>query len=617
MLALAWLDPLGLIASMDLGHRPPRSSCRLLSLLLACAFLGGSAAAVEQADPLLPKPDPLVPKPVDPPKPPTAPPTTPPPTSTAPVAPPAKKSVPLPVPDEATQSAALATLREAYKEDYGKRRTPDRLALAQTLLEFGKHPAQPPAERFVALREAVDLAAKLGDVELALAAAEVLTKAFAIPPNEEAGRALSAVAPNLADAAAAQTAVFAMLSLIDSCIAGDDYALAMRLSKDCESIARKLRDQSIINRAKALSERTKELNEEFSKLGELYDLLGEMTPEGHCRLGQFLCLFKNDWLPGLLHLAAGDDKAWGDIARSDLAAHVSNDKAGSDGSQAVAAAEAWRTRAGDLPRGTQRESGQLRALTWYRRALPLLTGVAKTKVEKRIAELERSLGPVAQGNLPLYPPGSALLLTMEADTLALAGTRLTGVVDASGSGLRFPVTGAKPVRGPFGIALEFDGHSQIEIPNSKQMQITGNQTIAFWMMPTVLDLRRNPFNKSYVGEGTFTLEINGTVNYFYGGPAGGYVGVGMNIAVTPKTWVHLAVVRDFTAKTVTWYRNGKAINTVATAYPVAAASNQPVLIGTGYTGHGFIGQLDDVAIWPRALTATEIQALYSATANGR
>lgn len=614
-MTLASLDPQGLIPSMDRWHRHQRLTRTLLGVLVC-----GSLAAVE-ADPLLP--DPLLPKP-NPPTAPTKPtsvppttPVTPPPTTSAPIAVPANKIVLLPVPDEATQSAALEALREIFKDDYGKRRAADRVALAQTLLERGKHSAQPANERFVALRETIDLAAKHGEVELALGAAEELAKTFAVSAREETGRALSALTPNLTDATAAQSAVFAMLSLIDSCIAADDYAMAMRLSKDCETIARKLRDQAITARAKALSERTKELHDEFAKLGELHDLLGEMTPDGHRRLGQFLCLFKNEWLPGLLHLAAGDDKEWGDLARSDLAAHVSHDKPGSDGSQAVAAAEAWRTRASDLPRGTSRESGQLRALSWYRRALPLLTGVPKGKVDKRIAELERSLGPVAQGSLPLYPPGSALLLTFEADTLALAGTRLTGVVDASGSGLRFPATGAKPVRGPFGIALEFDGTSQIEVPNSKQMQITGNQSIAYWMMPAVLDLRRNPFNKSYTGESTFTLEANGTVNYYYGGTSGSYVGVGMNIAVTAKTWVHLAVVRDFTAKTVTWYRNGKATNTVATAYPVAAASNQPLLIGTGYTGNGFIGQLDDVAVWPRALTATEIQALYAATATGR
>jgi hypothetical protein len=319
----------------------------------------------------------------------------------------------------------------------------------------------------------------------------------------------------------------------------------------------------------------------------------------------------------LLHLAAGDDKEWGDLARSDLTAHVSQDKPGNDGSQALAAAEAWRSTASDLPRGTQRESAQSRALMWYRRALPLLAGTAKSKADRRIAELERALGPAAQGTLTLYPPGPALLLTFEVDTLALAGTRLTGVLDASGSGLRFAASGATPVRGPYGIALQFDGKGQIEIGNPKSLQISGNQTIAFWMLPDVLDIRRNPYNKSYTAEGTMTLEPSGTVNYFYGAQSTGpYTSVGMNIAVTPKTWVHLAVVRDFTAKTVTWYRNGKATTPVPTVYPTASVSNQPLIIGNGYT-NGFIGQLDDVGVWPRALSAHEIAALYSATAIGR
>ncbi|MBA3698540.1 MAG: LamG domain-containing protein [Planctomycetes bacterium] len=606
---------------MDHGNRPPRFAHRLLSLMLAgtCATALVTSVGAVEADPLLPKPDPLVPKPVDPKTPPTTTPVVPPTAlAPAPVPAPTKKIVLLPVPNEATQNTALEALRETFKDEYSKRKPSDRLALAQTLLEFGKTPSTPANERFAAVREAIDLATKQGEIDLTLEAVAVLAKAFAVSEREETGRALSALTPNLADAATAQTAVFAMLSLIDSCIAADDYALAMRLSKDCETIARKLRDQSIIARAKALGERTKELHDEFAKLGELRDLLGDMTPDGHRRLGQFLCLFKNDWLPGLLHFAAGDDKAWGDLARSDLAAHVSHDKPGSDGSQATAAAEAWRTRASDLPRGTQRESGQLRALTWYRRALPLLAGTAKPKVDKRISELERALGPVAQGSLPLYPPGSALLLTFEAETLSLAGTRLTGVVDASGSGLRFPATGVKPVRGPFGIALEFDGTGQIDVGNPKQMQIAGNQTIAFWMWTAVLDLRRNPYNKSYTAEGTMTLEPSGVVNYFYGPQSTGpYDSVGMNIAVTPKTWIHLAVVRDFTSKTVTWYRNGKAINTVATVYATASISNQPLLIGNGYTGNGFIGQLDDVAVWPRALSAPEVLGLYSATATGR
>ena len=603
--------------SMDSSHRHHRREDQrclrtLLNVLFALitATTATTISAAEEVDPLLPKPQPPAVKPPAVVVPATAP--------VAPVAPVAKKKILLPPPDEAAQNAALDALKDVFKDDFAKRRPSDRQALAEALLQHGRQPRQEPAHRFAALREAGDLASKVGDVDTALAAAEEIIAWFAVPAREETGRVLTALTPNLNDPATAQTAVFSLLSLIDSCIAADDFALAMRMSKDCETIARKLRDQSITTRAKGLTERTKELNDEFIKLGDVRDLLGEITPDGHRRLGQFLCLFKNDWLPGLLHLAAGDDQEWGNLARSDLSAHVSQEKVGNDGSPAIAAADAWRTRASDLPRGTQRESGQLRSLTWYRRALPLLTGTAKAKVDKRISELERALGPVAQGSLSLYPPGSALLLTFEADTLSLAGTQLTGVVDASGSGLRFPASGAKPVRGPFGIAVEFDGTGQITVGNPKQMQIAGNQTIAMWMWTAVLDLRRNPYNKSYSAEGTWTLEPSGVVSYYYGAQVTGpYVGVGMNIVVTPKTWVHLAVVRDFTSKTVTWYRNGKAINTVATAYPTASISNQPLLIGNGYTQNGFIGQLDDVAVWPRALSAAEILGLHSATATGR
>jgi len=584
--------------SMDSSHRRHRCMLMLLGALLASAI--GSAADV---DPLVPKPQPPVVKPPAP--------------AAAPAAPVAKKKDLLPPPTEAAQNVALDALKDVFKDDFAKRRPSDRQALAATLLAEGRQQRQEPALRFAALREAGELASKVGDVDTALAAAEELVTWFAVPAREETARVLTALTPNISEPAAAQVAAFSLLSLIDSCIAADDFALALRLSKDCETIARKLRDQGIITRAKALTERSKELNDEFIKLGEVRDLLGEITPDGHRRLGIFLCLFKNDWLPGLLHLAAGDDKAWGDLARSDLTAHVSQEKAGNDGTTALAAGEAWRTTASDLSRGTQRESAQLRALTWYRRALPLLTSLNKIKADKRITELERALGPAAQGTLPLYPPGSSLLLTFEADTLALAGTRLTGVLDASGSGLRFPASGATPVRGPHGIAMQFDGTAQIDVGNPRQMQIAGNQTIALWMWPAVLDIRRNPYNKSYSAEGTLTLEPNGTVNYFYGAQSTGpYVGVAMNIVVSPKTWVHLAVVRDFTAKTVTWYRNGKPINTVATAYPTASISNQPLLIGNGYT-NGFIGQLDDIAVWPRALSAPEIAGLYSATATGR
>ena len=87
-------------------------------------------------------------------------------------------------------------------------------------------------------------------------------------------------------------------------------------------------------------------------------------------------------------------------------------------------------------------------------------------------------------------------------------------------------------------------------------------------------------------------------------------------AATAKRWSHVVLVRDFALKRLTWYKDGKKDAEVVAKYPAATASNADLLIGTGYTGP-FLGQLDDVGVWARALTAVEIKQLYDATAAGR
>src|SRR5690606_29103281 len=66
-------------------------------------------------------------------------------------------------------------------------------------------------------------------------------------------------------------------------------------------------------------------------------------------------------------------------------------------------------------------------------------------------------------------------------------------------------------------ALRFDGGDDyVAFGNSPELQITGDQTIEFWLNPTDFNARRNPIAKAYGGEGTMTIETDGRVNYFYG-----------------------------------------------------------------------------------------------------
>ena len=84
-----------------------------------------------------------------------------------------------------------------------------------------------------------------------------------------------------------------------------------------------------------------------------------------------------------------------------------------------------------------------------------------------------------------------------------------------------------------------------------------------------------------------------------------------------QKWTHLAVVYDHVAKNIVFYRDGRLIDTIApqgaTAVRIGAAR-----IGnwdsTGYTGPakegGFCGLIDELAIFGRPLSVSEIQAMF-------
>jgi hypothetical protein len=74
-------------------------------------------------------------------------------------------------------------------------------------------------------------------------------------------------------------------------------------------------------------------------------------------------------------------------------------------------------------------------------------------------------------------------------------------------------------------------------------------------------------------------------------------------------WTHLAVV--YAAGRVTCYEDGRVVETRALARP--AVFDQPGPFGIGGSGSGFQGPLDgaslsEVAVYPRALSAAEVQA---------
>jgi hypothetical protein len=78
-------------------------------------------------------------------------------------------------------------------------------------------------------------------------------------------------------------------------------------------------------------------------------------------------------------------------------------------------------------------------------------------------------------------------------------------------------------------------------------------------------------------------------------------------------WTHIAVV--YSNRQPTLYVNGVAVQTGLTS---ARSSSPSTLLGEDGSGYGYYsGLLDEVSIYNRALSATDIQAIYNAGSQGK
>ncbi len=522
----------------------------------------------------------------------------------------------LPAPLPATMAPIRAEIERIHPDAYGRRSTSERAAFAATLLELAETAADKPEERYTLLREAVAFASRSGEVSVGLSALATIQAHYRVAADADLLAFASDTASNLTSAAAASALIDAVLGIAEHAIQMDDYSRAQQAGQQADAIARRLKDRTASELTRAVLARVKTLDRAYRELGVIQDALGQWTADGHHRYGWFACVVKQDWQAGLPHLAQGDDESLKALATLELAVtntanNPANNSANSKAVNLLAAADAWYALAQDR-RGDERAEIGIHAAQLYRRGSVGVSGLEAARVEHQLEVLAKELGPRLR--LTRYPPGAVLIVTCEPETITGAT-----IQDQSAQHHQGRMTGVTPVTGPYGTALRFDGTARVDFPNHPSLQIAGDLTLTMWLAPDDLAARRNPFNKCYGGEGTLTLEPTGNIT-FYQGTAGRnadpYKEFTLTPAVKPKVWTYVTVVRDMTAKTMIWYVNGTETVKAPIPYPKPAISSNDVSIGNGYAG-GFVGLLDEIALYPRVLTPAEIQGLYTATMIGR
>ena len=151
------------------------------------------------------------------------------------------------------------------------------------------------------------------------------------------------------------------------------------------------------------------------------------------------------------------------------------------------------------------------------------------------------------------------------------------------------------------------------------LQITGDLTYAMWVKPTV-QLNRLSLLNTYATAGNglgviTTLEdISGVLKMrFANYISGSNKDYTSTATVASGSWSHIAFVYHASAGQVEFYVNGTSLDS-PTGFPTSITSVSSMIFGNDGnlgTGNWYLGMVDEVGIWSRALTSTEIASLYN------
>jgi uncharacterized repeat protein (TIGR01451 family) len=195
----------------------------------------------------------------------------------------------------------------------------------------------------------------------------------------------------------------------------------------------------------------------------------------------------------------------------------------------------------------------------------------------------------------------------------------TTTADSSGNGLTGTISGATwTPAGMFGNALSFSGsNSYVDLGTPTLLNGTGSMTWAAWVKATAtprndgnIVARQNNNNgwqlktTADTGPQTFAIAVSGSS------------GFAQRNSVTIRslnTWYHVAGVYNAANRTLDIFVNGVLDNGILTGSVPAVQSlpNSNVYIGRRSNGYYFAGVIDEVQIYNRALSASEILAIMN------
>ena len=286
-----------------------------------------------------------------------------------------------PVPESAAQKETEKLIKDIFKAEYSKKSPADRIALAKKLLGQGLETKDDLTSRYVVLREARDLAAEAGALDVAFQAIEEMAKSHAIDSAAAKESVLSAASKVLKSPEELRTVARTYLDVAGSWIEADEYDKADKAVSQAQAAAKRAQDLNLVTACTVRAKETKELKEKYDKVRRARETLKTQPddPAANYHVGQFQCFMKGDWEKGIPLLAKGSDASLKSLAESELADSK-------DPSEQMRIGDAWWDLAAK-ENGAPKRNLREHSLGLYKKSLQRLTGLSRTKVEKRVKEL--------------------------------------------------------------------------------------------------------------------------------------------------------------------------------------------------------------------------------------
>jgi hypothetical protein len=204
--------------------------------------------------------------------------------------------------------------------------------------------------------------------------------------------------------------------------------------------------------------------------------------------------------------------------------------------------------------------------------------------------------------------------------------------DESGNGNNGTVNGVTLTTDRFGnvdAAYSFDGNGDyIRISHSNELRLSGNFSISAWVSPSNLNTFNSILSKASNDQSFVSGWVWGYSNFtqpaklhFQGSPLFTNVSISnLGNSLSLNSWKNVIVTYDSTTSILKYYLDNIKIDSFLIGYDFTN-SLLDLFIGNHFqnndpslqvqTNGSFLGQIDDICIWNRALTQNEITQLYT------